>query len=133
MSKSSLQNFTCDAHYLTAGRLHCWGIATIIRPIMKRLMGPKAVYALLLCAASAIAAGRSEPETFFIPANSSGWEATIKLPVGAVSSFSATNAEALTDYAALRSRRCGFPAMFESTSSAPASPSRSRPTESFSN
>jgi hypothetical protein len=62
-------------------------------------MGPKAVYALLLCAASAIAAGRSEPETFFIPANSSGWEATIKLPVGAVSSFSATNAEALTDYA----------------------------------
>jgi hypothetical protein len=99
MSKSSLQNFTCDAHYLTAGRLHCWGIATIIRPIMKRLMGPKAVYALLLCAASAIAAGRSGPETFFIPANSSGWEATIKLPVGAVSSFSATNAEALTDYA----------------------------------
>ncbi len=53
---------------------------------------------LLLCAAAAVAAGR-EPETFFIPANSSGSEATIKLPVGAVSSFSASRAEALNDYA----------------------------------
>jgi hypothetical protein len=44
-------------------------------------------------------AGNSESETFFIPANSSGSEATIKLPVGAVSSFSASYAEALTDYA----------------------------------
>ena len=56
-------------------------------------------YALLLCTASAMAAGRGEPETFFIPANSSGREATIKVPVGAVSSFSASNAEALTNYA----------------------------------
>ena len=46
-----------------------------------------------------MAAGNSEPETFFIPANSSGSDAIIKLPVGAVSSFSASNAEALTDYA----------------------------------
>ena len=52
-----------------------------------------------MCAASAIAAGKNEPETFFIPANFSGSEATIKVPVGAVSSFSASNAEALTDYA----------------------------------
>jgi hypothetical protein len=59
----------------------------------------KVGYALLLCAASAIAAGRSEPETFFIPANSSGRDATIKVPVGAVSSFSASSAEALTNYA----------------------------------
>jgi len=46
-----------------------------------------------------MAAGRSEPETFFIPANSSGRDATITVPVGAVSSFSASSAEALTDYA----------------------------------
>jgi hypothetical protein len=44
-------------------------------------------------------AGKSEPETFFIPATFSGPEATIKIPVGAVSSFSASNAEALTNYA----------------------------------
>jgi hypothetical protein len=46
-----------------------------------------------------MAAGRNEPETFFIPANSSGRDATITVPVGAISSFSATSAEALTDYA----------------------------------
>jgi len=46
-----------------------------------------------------MAAGRNEPETFFIPATFSGAEATIKIPVGAVSSFSASNAEALTNYA----------------------------------
>ena len=46
-----------------------------------------------------MAAGKSEPETFFIPATFSGAEATIKIPVGAVSSFSASNAEALTNYA----------------------------------
>jgi hypothetical protein len=56
-------------------------------------------YVFLLCAASTMAAGRSEPETFFIPANSSGRDATITVPVGAVSSFSASSAEALTDYA----------------------------------
>jgi hypothetical protein len=52
-----------------------------------------------LCAASAAAAGNIEPETFFIRANPAGREATIKVPVGAVSSFSASRAEALTDYA----------------------------------
>jgi hypothetical protein len=55
--------------------------------------------AFLLCAASTMASGRSEPETFFIPANSSGRDATITVPVGAISSFSASSAEALTDYA----------------------------------
>ena len=54
---------------------------------------------ILLCAASAGAAGNSQPETFFIRANPAGREATIKVPVGAVSSFFATRAEALTDYA----------------------------------
>lgn len=52
----------------------------------------------MLCAASAFAADRIAPETFFIPANFSGADATIKIPVGAVSSFSASNAEALTDF-----------------------------------
>jgi hypothetical protein len=80
-------------------RLQCRGIATIIRRIVKTTIISKAGFAVLLCAAAAAAAGNSEPETFFIPANSSGSEATIKLPVGAVSSFSASNAEALTDYA----------------------------------
>src|ERR1700691_2006568 len=55
--------------------------------------------AFLLCAASTMDSGRSEPKTFFIPANSSGRDATITVPVGAVSSFSASSAEALTDYA----------------------------------
>lgn len=45
-----------------------------------------------------MAAGTSEPETFFIPANFGGPDATIRVPVGAVSSFSASNAEALTNY-----------------------------------
>jgi hypothetical protein len=51
------------------------------------------------CAASAVAAGNGQPETFFIRANPSGREATIKVPVGAISSFSASRAEALTNYA----------------------------------
>ena len=68
-------------------------------PSCEELTTSKAAYALLLCAASAMAAGKSEPETFFIPATFSGPEATIKIPVGAVSSFSASNAEALTNYA----------------------------------
>jgi hypothetical protein len=51
-----------------------------------------------LCAASTFASDRIAPETFFIPANFSGADATIKIPVGAVSSFSASNAEALTDF-----------------------------------
>jgi hypothetical protein len=64
-----------------------------------RLIVSTVGYVFLLCAASTMAAGRSEPETFFIPANSSGRDATITVPVGAVSSFSASNAEALTNYA----------------------------------
>ena len=66
---------------------------------MRRVTISKAGYAFVLCVASAMAAGTSEPETFFIPATFSGPEATIKIPVGAVSSFSASNAEALTNYA----------------------------------
>jgi hypothetical protein len=67
--------------------------------LVMRLIVSKVGWVFLLCAASTMAAGRNEPETFFIPANSSGRDATIMVPVGAVSSFSASNAEALTDYA----------------------------------
>jgi hypothetical protein len=78
--------------------LHSGRFATIIRRIMARVISSKLAFALLLCAASAWAADRIAPETFFIPANFSGADATIKVPVGAVSSFSASNAEALTDF-----------------------------------
>ncbi len=79
-------------------RLQWRRIATIIRLIVKTAIAFKTGFLFLLCTAAA-AAGNSEPETFFIPANSSGSEATIKLPVGAVWSFSASNAEALTNFA----------------------------------
>ncbi len=65
---------------------------------MTRVISSRVGYALLLCAASTFASDRIAPETFFIPANFSGADATIKIPVGAVSSFSASNAEALTDF-----------------------------------
>jgi hypothetical protein len=51
--------------------------------------------ALLLCAAGAAHAEEPQPETFVIHASRSGREATIKIPVGAVSAFSANNAQAL--------------------------------------
>ena len=54
---------------------------------------------LLLCAASTITAAQTRPETFVIQAGHSGREATIKIPVGAVSTFSANAAEALNGYA----------------------------------
>jgi hypothetical protein len=103
--------------------LQCRGIAPIIWLIVTTGNPFKAGRALLLCAAAALSAAAgtgtaaartaaaaagaravkarmdSVSETFFIPANSSGSEATIKLPVGAVSSFTASYAEALTDYA----------------------------------
>ena len=53
----------------------------------------------LLCAASTIAAAQAHPETFVIQAGQSGREATIKIPVGAVTTFSANAAEALVGYA----------------------------------
>jgi lipopolysaccharide assembly outer membrane protein LptD (OstA) len=53
----------------------------------------------VLCLMCAAAAGASRPETFVIPADRDGREATVKIPVGAVSAFSATNAVALPDYA----------------------------------
>jgi hypothetical protein len=94
-----LQNFTRRLDYLTGLKVALAGHRDDHFPIVKSAIVSRVGYALLLCAASAIAAGHSEPETFFIPANSSGSDAIIKLPVGAVSSFSASNAEALTDYA----------------------------------
>jgi hypothetical protein len=57
-----------------------------------------ATVALLL--ATGFAAARDiQAETFVIQASSDGREATVKIPVGAVSAFSANNAVALTDYA----------------------------------
>jgi lipopolysaccharide assembly outer membrane protein LptD (OstA) len=54
---------------------------------------------LLLCAASTVTGAQTRPETFVIQAGHSGREATIKIPVGAVSTFSANAAEALNGYA----------------------------------
>lgn len=55
--------------------------------------------AFLLCAAATIAQAQPQSETFVIQAGESGREATIKIPVGAVSTFSANAAEALVGYA----------------------------------
>jgi hypothetical protein len=50
---------------------------------------------LLLCSAAAGAAGDARPETFVIHGGQDGRAATIKIPVGSVSAFSASGAEAL--------------------------------------
>jgi hypothetical protein len=50
---------------------------------------------ILLCSARAGAAGDIRPETFVIRGSPNGPAATIKIPVGAVSAFSANGAEAL--------------------------------------
>ena len=56
---------------------------------------------VLLCVAStaAMASAPTPPETFVIQTGQSGRAATIKVPVGAVSAFSATVAEALVGFA----------------------------------
>ena len=51
---------------------------------------------------------QARPETFVIQAGQSGREATIKIPVGAVSTFSANAAEALDGMRSRKSRRCGL-------------------------
>jgi hypothetical protein len=51
-----------------------------------------------LCAVAAAAGAETRSETFVIPANLDGSVATIKVPVGAVSAFSANNAVALPDF-----------------------------------
>jgi hypothetical protein len=61
---------------------------------MFKIMG-----ALLLCAASTVATAQVQSEIFVIQASPSGREATIKIPVGAVSTFSANAAKALVGYA----------------------------------
>jgi len=58
----------------------------------------KVTRALFLCAASTVAAAQTQPETFVIRGGHSGREATITIPVGAVSTFSADAAEALVGY-----------------------------------
>jgi hypothetical protein len=50
---------------------------------------------LLLCSAVAGAGGDAPPETFVIHGGPDGRTATIKVPVGSVSAFSASGAEAL--------------------------------------
>jgi hypothetical protein len=55
---------------------------------------------LLLVLGTGIVAARETPsETFVIQAGQDGREAVVKIPVGAVSAFSADRAVALTDYA----------------------------------
>jgi hypothetical protein len=61
---------------------------------MKRMAG-----VFLLCAAAAAVSAPAQSETFVIQAGSSGREATIKIPVGAVATFSANSAQALVGYA----------------------------------
>jgi hypothetical protein len=51
----------------------------------------------LLCAASVIPAAHAE--TFVIAADKSGHEATVKIPVGAITQLSANSAESLAGYA----------------------------------
>ncbi len=51
-----------------------------------------------MCAGAASAGGAARPETFVIRASEGGREATIKIPVSAVSGCSANAAEALVDY-----------------------------------
>jgi hypothetical protein len=53
----------------------------------------------LLLATGFVTARDIQAETFVIQASGDGREATVKIPVGAVSAFSANNAVALTDYA----------------------------------
>jgi hypothetical protein len=53
----------------------------------------------LLFATGFVTARDIQAETFVIQASGNGREATVKIPVGAVSAFSANNAVALTDYA----------------------------------
>jgi len=52
-----------------------------------------------LLATGFVAARDIQAETFVIQAGADGREATVKIPVGAVSAFSANSAVALTDYA----------------------------------
>jgi hypothetical protein len=52
---------------------------------------------VLLCAATFVQAAQAE--TFVIEADKSGHEATVKIPVGAVTHLSANSAESLVDYA----------------------------------
>jgi hypothetical protein len=53
----------------------------------------------LVLAAGIVVARDIQAETFVIQAGGDGREATVKIPVGAVSAFSANSAVALTDYA----------------------------------
>jgi len=88
-----LQNFTRGIHIFAGGWLHYLRRASIIRHTMRVRFIISVLF--LLCSASAMAAGDSRPETFVIQASRDGREATIKIPIGAVSAFSANRAEAL--------------------------------------
>jgi hypothetical protein len=87
-----LHNFAAQNIALSAYRVD--HLPTIARGLQMR----KFTGAFLLCAAT-IAQAQPQSETFVIQAGESGREATIKIPVGAVSTFSANAAEALVGYA----------------------------------
>jgi glyoxylase-like metal-dependent hydrolase (beta-lactamase superfamily II) len=59
---------------------------------------PRIAPVLLALATCVAAAGTIQAETFVIHTSRDGREATVKIPVGAVSAFSADNAVALPDY-----------------------------------
>jgi hypothetical protein len=88
-----LQNFTRLIQIFARDQLHCLSAASIMRHTMRFKGTISAV--LFLCSAVASAAGEHRPETFVIRAGRDGHAATIKIPVGAVSAFSANGAEAL--------------------------------------
>jgi hypothetical protein len=73
--------------------LHCLRGTSIIRHTMRMRVTIGAL--LLLCSAGAGAAGDPRPETFVIHTGRDGRAATVKIPVGSVSAFSANGAEAL--------------------------------------
>jgi len=93
LARDPLQNFTRRTHIFARRRLHCRAGPSIIRHTMRVRHTIGAL--CLLCSAAAGAAGDSRPETFVIRASRDGRAATIKIPVGAVSAFSANAAEAL--------------------------------------
>jgi hypothetical protein len=73
--------------------LYCPGGAPMMGHTMRTRFIVSAL--LLLCSAAAGAAGDAQPEIFVVHGGPYGRTATIKVPVGSVSAFSANGAEAL--------------------------------------
>jgi hypothetical protein len=91
-----LHNFARPGHIFSAPPVASAGYADDDGVTMERAR----ISALLgLCIACAVAAAEAPLETFVIHAGRDGHEATIRIPVGAVSAFSATSAEAVVNRA----------------------------------